>query len=196
MALSLNIGFRGSGLEPRLSRVTRQPMPGIPAMLLRPLTLELRLGPNPALVSVVRRYVEQVIERHAADDELVSRAALTAHELMENAARYAPRDAEATLVLALAIETEPGAEGARLTLRLSNPAGPADVDRLRAMCARLDECADPWALYLELMRRQAHESDVHGIGLARIRAEGEMSLSLEVRDGKITVAACTSFPAV
>ena len=49
---------------------------------------DLCIDPNPRFVSVVRRFVEAALDRLLADPEAVFRISMSAHELMENAAKY------------------------------------------------------------------------------------------------------------
>src|SRR4051794_21731575 len=120
------------------------------------LRLELRLDARPALVSVARRFVEETLEKYLTDADLISRVAMSAHELLENAAKYA-RFGRAEMTLAY----QPGAGGAdgRLTVRLANPTSPAHIDRLREMFMEIDRCEDPLMLYVSLMRRNAMKTE-------------------------------------
>jgi hypothetical protein len=156
-------------------------------MKARALRLELRMDANPLLVSVTRRFVEQALGTILDDADLVSRAAMAAHELLENAAKYA-RQGKAELSVVLD-------QAGRLTLRLCNSASPAHIDRLREIFATIQRCDDPLVMYLGLMRRNAHDMDVSGLGLARIRAEGDMKLDLDI-DGEVaTIAVRATVPA-
>ena len=157
----------------------------------RPLRLELRLDANPLLVSVTRRFVEQALETALDDADLVSRVAMAAHELLENAAKYA-RQGQA--VLSVVIDRA-GSEPGQLTISLCNAASPMHIDRLREIFSTIDGCEDPLTMYVGLMRRHAHEVDISGLGLARIRAEGEMMLDLAIEGEVATIAAHATVPA-
>jgi hypothetical protein len=159
-------------------------------MSARPLRLELRLDASPDLVSVTRRFLEEAMGRFVDDADLVSRAAMAAHELLENAAKYAQHG---TAELSLIVDGHAGAR--RLTLRLSNSTSAAHIGRLREIFSEIGGCQDPQALYVGLMRRNAHETDISGLGLARICAEGEMTLDLQIDGEHATIAAQTAMPA-
>src|SRR5262245_46506155 len=117
----------------------------------RALRLELRMDANPLLVSVTRRFVEQALGTFVEDADLVSRAAMAAHELLENAAKYACHGkAELSVVL-----DRVGREAGQLTLRLCNSASPANIDRLREVFSAIEGCDDPLVMYLGLMRQNA-----------------------------------------
>jgi hypothetical protein len=151
----------------------------------RALRLELRMDASPLLVSVTRRFVEQALETFIDDADLVSRVAMAAHELLENAAKYA-RQGKAELSIVLDRE---GAGAGTITVRLCNAAAPAHIDRLREIFSTIHGCDDPLTMYVGLMRRHANDMAISGLGLARIRAEGDMTLALDI-DGEVaTIAA-------
>jgi two-component sensor histidine kinase len=144
------------------------------------------------LVSVTRRFVENALEKFIADGDLVSRVAMAAHELLENAAKYA-RHSSAELSITMNRD-EDGRRG-DVTVRMSNVTSPAHIDRLKQSFEELDACDDPLVLYIRLMRRNAQKTDVSGLGLARIKAEAEMTLGLRVEGEAVTIVARTSLPA-
>jgi hypothetical protein len=155
------------------------------------LRLDLRMDASPLLVSVTRRFVEEALEKYVADADFVARVAMTTHELLENAAKYA-RGGKAQLEITM----ESASGGRTLTLRLSNATSPAHVDRLRETFSEIDASHDALGLYLNLMRRNAHDSEISGLGLARIRAEGEMTLALTVQGDQALIVAHAVVPAV
>ena len=53
----------------------------------------------------------------------------------------------------------------------------------------ISAAADPFVHYQALMRQNARTVDESGLGLARIRAEGEMDLGLEVRGNTVALLA-------
>jgi hypothetical protein len=151
----------------------------------RPLRLELSMDTAVSLVSVTRRFLEDALEKFIPDADLVWRAAMAAHELLENAAKYA-RHARAEL--SVVIDRQ---DGGTLTLQLSNVTSAAHVDRLKQSFRELDACDDPLGLYVGLMRRNADRTDISGLGLARIMAEAEMTLALRVEGEAVTIVART-----
>src|SRR5262245_38662458 len=101
------------------------------------LRLELRMDAAIPLVSVTRRFVEAALEKFVTDPDLVARVAMTAHELLENAAKYA-QQSKAELSVVMNQNQETGRRS--LTLQLSNVASPGHVDRLRQSFTELDAC--------------------------------------------------------
>ena len=147
---------------------------------------DLCIDPNPRFVSVVRRFVEAALDRLVSDPEAVFRIAMSAHELMENAAKYSIGNK--TL---LRVSFKRRGDGATVSLYLSNETTPEHIDRLRVRVQAIASAADPFNHYHELMRQNARALDESGLGLARIRAEGEMSLGLEVRGNTVALLADT-----
>jgi hypothetical protein len=155
------------------------------------LTLEIGLDRNALLVTPTRRYVQRVLEClvGAANKELVERVALVVHELLENGAKYAPAGARMDLSLML-----DGSADGSLVIRLTNPTTPVHVDRLKQFVAEIQAAQDATALYIEMMCRDPFDQNTSGLGLARIRAEGEMNLDLVVAAETATIVARAAAP--
>jgi hypothetical protein len=149
------------------------------------LNFELSLEPNPRMVSIVRRFVEETFEKLVGDPEAIFRVSMTAHELLENGAKYAVGRRS---VLRLLLE-ETGDGGATAQIAITNETTPEHVERLRLRIAEINRAEEPFALYQALMRRSSKLRDESGLGLARIRAEGEMNLGLEVNGTTVTIVA-------
>jgi hypothetical protein len=146
---------------------------------------DLCIDPNPRFVSVVRRFVEAALDRLLSDPEAVFRISMSAHELMENAAKYSIGN---RTVLRVSYQRVPDG-GGRVSLYLANETTPEHIDRLRVRVQAISAAADPFVHYQALMRQTARNVDESGLGLARIRAEGEMDLGLEVRGNTVALLA-------
>jgi hypothetical protein len=144
------------------------------------------------MVSIVRRFVEETFEKLVGDPEAIFRVSMTAHELLENGAKYAIGK---RAVLRVVLE-ENADGGASAHIGLTNETTPQHVERLRVRIAEINRTEDPFALYQAMMRRSSKLRDESGLGLARIRAEGEMSLGLEVQGASVTIIARTSVAGV
>jgi hypothetical protein len=136
------------------------------------------------LVSPTRRFVEEAVEQFIADPEEVFRIAMTAHELLENAVKYGTGPMAELRVTIDRTQTESTAE-----LHLTNGATPDDIERLRLGISALARSPQPFAHYQALMLKDLDKPDVSCLGLARIVAEGHMSLSLEVSGLDVTLTA-------
>jgi len=146
--------------------------------------LELALTVSPRMVSTVRRFVDLVAEQMGVGADISRRVALTVHELFENVAKYGQQRRG---VLRLDVETE--GRQHKLLVTVKNYTSRSQVDRLQQVFQAMETGPDALTYYFTLLRRQ----DQSGLGLARIRAEGEMQLSLAVSGEEVSICA-TSEP--
>jgi hypothetical protein len=154
------------------------------------LSLELTLDTDPRIVSITRRFVEQAMEKLVDDADAVFRVAMAAHELLENAAKYA-----ANRQACLALRLEPSLTGGRqAVLTMMNQTSAAHIERLRQNFAEMNTREDPYEYYFELMRRNAGDALTSGLGLARIRAEGEMKLAFDTVGTQVLIRATADIP--
>jgi hypothetical protein len=150
---------------------------------------DLSVAPHPRLVSSVREFVEGVIGRLIQDPDAIFRVAMTAHELLENGVKYGTSQ---RIVVGVSVDRR--VDGFDVTVRVTNDATEDDVHRLRTGIATVGAAPDPLLLYQTLMMQHV-PGDRSGLGLARVRAEGEMSLDLEVEGRVITIQAVGHLPA-
>jgi two-component sensor histidine kinase len=132
--------------------------------------------------SVVRRFVEESFEKMVGDPDAVHRVSLAVHELLENAAKYAIGDKTG-----LSVHFD--AHGSTASIKLTNQTTPEHIARLRACIEAIQAAAEPFVHYQDLMRKTFGTETESGLGLARIRAEGELNLSLEIRGDTVTIVA-------
>jgi hypothetical protein len=160
-------------------------MPSIPAVSRRDLQLELRIDSNPRLVSVVRRFIEEALEKVIDEDDqdLVGRMSMAAHELVENGVKYSASDPTI-----MRITLEQGPQGTSGRIAVTNHATPENLERLRGFIADLARGGDLTELYESYLRRREPHGE-SGLGLIRIRAEADMSLELEITGPNVTVVA-------
>ena len=166
---------------------------GSPAKLLRVTSVgtdravpsfTLSFRPNTALVSSVRRFTAEFYESWLTP-ELSSQVALATHELLENAVQHSSNGATE---VSIAIELL--GEGQTVCIRTRNLAKPEDVDVLRAAFAELEAVTDPDEYYQAMLRRTAKRTDGSGLGLARIRAETGLTMSLAIEgDDQVSISA-------
>lgn len=154
------------------------------------LSLELTLDTDPRIVSITRRFVEQAMEKLVDDADAVFRVAMAAHELLENAAKYA-ENRQACLALRLEASSSGGRQA---VLTMMNQTSLAHIERLRQNFAEMNTRDDPYDYYFELMRRNPSDISVSGLGLARIRAEGEMKLAFDTVGTQVFIRATAEIP--
>ena len=148
------------------------------------LSFDLSLDANPRFVSIVRRFVEEVFERLIPDPEAVFRVSMTVHELLENAAKYATAG-RALLRFSTRLE----GEYAVVNLSLINETSAGHIDQLRQRVQAIVNTDDAYKHYQRLMLAPARHPGESGLGLARIAAEAEMQLGLEVKATTVAIMA-------
>jgi hypothetical protein len=150
------------------------------------LHFDLTIDPNVRFVSTVRRFVEASLERVLPDPDTLFRVAMTAQELLENAGRYC---AAGSVELSFSARLE--GEQAIIDIALSNDASAANISRLSDRIAAIGAASDPFAHYQTLIHQPTRAPGEPGLGLARIAAEAEMHLALEVSGNTVAIMAST-----
>jgi hypothetical protein len=136
--------------------------------------------PSFKLISTVRRFAEQFYAQTLDDREMSERVALATHELLENAVAYAA-DGETS------VRVEIDAE--HITVSTWNRASPERLADLRKMVETLNAAENADDHYQAMMQRTAYRSDGSGLGLARIRAEAGMQISVELTGDRVCIVA-------
>lgn len=144
----------------------------------------LNFRPNVALVSVVRRFVVEFFTQFLDDPDSTSRIALATHELLENGVKYAS-DEETNL----SIEIRSDDTGRTVVIQTRNRAGTGNIAKLRELVDEMNQ-QDAMTFYQTLMRRSLGTPlGCSGLGIARIRTEGEMSVELNIDNDTVTIVA-------
>jgi hypothetical protein len=151
---------------------------------------ELEFTPNLRLVPIVRRFVSDFYGEVFADPEIISRLALVTHELMENAVRH-NSGGEARLM----VELRDLAGAKHIAVKIGNPSYPENIAKVGRLLADMERAPDLFQFYVQLMGQTAREPEGSGLGLTRIRAEGEMQLSHSVQGQWVEITASTTCPA-
>jgi len=146
---------------------------------------EIEFAPHLGLVTQVRQFVSTFYVQCLGDPEASSRIAVAAHELLENAVKYASHDHARIRIL-----VERDQDGVHtVTIETRNHAA---GENLRAVREALDELArgsDAMKSYLQMLERSARRTSGSGLGLGRVRAEADMTLSYEIRRDELTIRA-------
>ena len=145
-----------------------------------PSVLCLKMRPRWGFIDDLRRFTESFCAAACPGAEREGQLALAVHELVQNALTNgtAP-DVE----LELAID----ARGERVGVAVTNRCAPEQVERLRAKLARLYRDEDPLAAYLRTMHEE--HAGRGGLGLARVRFEAALDLSVTAEGDRVTVHA-------
>jgi len=146
-------------------------------------TVDLSFRPCLESVTAVRRFLEVHLGRLMPDAQLISRMAVTVHELLENAAKYSTGGGSR-----LRVEIDPTVPRA-LSISVINHADPRHLPDLQAAIAELSGAEDPFDVYQRYLMRAATRDEGSGLGLARICVEAQMDVTLELSDQGICVKA-------
>jgi hypothetical protein len=148
--------------------------------------IRLEFVPDMRLIWRTSRYVRDFYGNVLAEPDACARVMLAAHELMENAAKYS-----ADGVGQLEVELVERDGQAFVQVRTCNRASADRLAELRRFFDENGRTPDPIALYDQMIARTAQRAEGSGLGLARIRAEGEMSLHYSVAGDRVTLVAET-----
>jgi hypothetical protein len=142
--------------------------------------------PNIELITSTRRFVAELFDSMITDPDAVSRVALTIHELLENTLKYST---DGMVCLQVTVSDIGGSKVVKICA--SNRANPTQLGELKRRIDALRDTQDPMAFYVSMMIDSAGREDGSGLGLARIRVEGEMDLAYTIDGDVITITAAT-----
>jgi hypothetical protein len=148
--------------------------------------IRLDFEPRGKLISSTSKFVKDFYDPLLVDPDTTSRIVLTAHELLENTAKYA---SDGVTRMQVALAEREGQIYVQIETR--NRAVPHRLVELLTFLDEIRDADDPLALYYRFIARSATRSEGSGLGLARIRAEGEMSLAYAVDGDEVTIVAET-----
>ncbi|MBK7860740.1 MAG: hypothetical protein IPJ65_19485 [Archangiaceae bacterium] len=138
---------------------------------------DLALLPRWEVISEVRRLVSRALERLEIEPDHAYCASLATHELLENAVKYGKGEVRVRIVLDPKERTVKRVDVENWTTR-------AQVQRLKRAVGDVATAQNAMRKYTSLMGRSNG-----GLGLARVAAEGEMSLLCRVRANRVAVSA-------
>ena len=145
----------------------------------------MHFSPTVELISLVRQFVTSFYERSLVEPDTTSRVALATHELLENACKYSI-DGETR------IRIELGAGRSTIGIRISNRTNRGHIANLQERFAMMKQFPDPADYYRQMMAAAVRRKDGSGLGLARIRAEADMVLAMELDGDRLTIIADTT----
>lgn len=146
------------------------------------LFISLRFFPSERLVSAISRLVCDFCDVALADLDAGARFQMAAHELAENITKYATTDQ-----VALEVELLESGDRHVLRIRTRNHASPQKLQEVGKRLEQLRNADDPLALYDRLILETAPVQGTSGLGLARIRAEGDLEFDYSINGDELTV---------
>jgi anti-sigma regulatory factor (Ser/Thr protein kinase) len=147
----------------------------------QPIYLLLRMKPPWVFIDEIRRFVESFCSCSCEAQHREAQLALAVHELMQNAVPHAHEE-EVDLVL----EVDPSAD--RVEVAVTNRCSEAEFRTLQERVERMNREPDALRHYIEAMRNAPKQAR-GGLGLARVRFEAQLEVSLSRSAGRVTVHA-------
>ena len=147
----------------------------------RPIYLMLRMKPPWVFVDEIRRFVESFCACACPGQTREAQVALAVHELMQNAIPHAAGES-----VDLTLQVDPSSD--KIEIAVSNPASPEQFAEVKARLDRINGEPDPLQSYLRAMA-EAPMNQRGGLGLARVRFESQLDLTISREGNRITVLA-------
>jgi anti-sigma regulatory factor (Ser/Thr protein kinase) len=147
--------------------------------------LELSLRPTVQIITVIRRSVMSLYERILDDSDLSARIGLATHELLENVIRHSV-NGETILHIRADVPSS------KVTVETRSRATEESIEDLKALATTIRD-TDPDEYYQEAMTASLTSDKEGGLGLARIRAEGGMTVDVRNEGDCLFVMASASF---
>ena len=146
--------------------------------------VRMRFRPAWAYIDGIREFGRFFCETTFEEPELAERARIIIQEALENAVKYSVPGPRSELEFVI------GSDGTRLEISVSSTPSPEHLEMLKRELEALN-ATDPEAGYLAAFARASESSEARArLGLARIRYEGAMTLSMsEESGGRIRVTA-------
>ncbi|HEY6724155.1 MAG TPA: hypothetical protein VI197_08980 [Polyangiaceae bacterium] len=149
----------------------------------------LAFEPSQRFVRKIVQWITDFCELSLQDVDVVARVHMAIYELAENLVKYGASDS-----VRLDVEVERVGAGSVLRLRTRNAAAPERLAEAVRILQGLRDAEDPVAYYDQLVLESAPKEGVSGLGLARIRAEGDLDLDFEVDGNQLCIVVEAKLP--
>jgi anti-sigma regulatory factor (Ser/Thr protein kinase) len=147
-----------------------------------PIQLLIRMSPPWVFIDELRRFTESFCACACPGQDREAQVALAVHELMQNAVPQAHGE-EVELMLEVSRERDV------VAIRVSNRCSDEDYQALRDRIQHMNEEPDALAHYVHMMRENPVTTR-GGLGLARVRFEAQLEISVRREAGRVIVEAC------
>ncbi len=145
--------------------------------------------PSSRIVAAVSSLISEFCRVLLDDADLAARFHMAAQELAENLTKYSSGP-----LVSLRAELIGSDDSAILRLEAKNQSSPEQLQAVERRLRELTNASDPTELYDRLIRETAPLDNVSGLGLARIRAEGELNVDYSIEGDELTVYVHASIP--
>jgi anti-sigma regulatory factor (Ser/Thr protein kinase) len=139
------------------------------------------MTPPWVFIEELRRFTQSFCACACADHGRETQLALAVHELMQNAVPQAHGE-DVELALELSRERD------LVAIRVSNRCDDEDYQALRDRVERMNREPDALEHYVRIMRESSYPGR-GGLGLARVRFEAQLELSVRREAGRVVVEA-------
>jgi anti-sigma regulatory factor (Ser/Thr protein kinase) len=146
-----------------------------------PIQLLVRMSPPWVFIDEIRRFTESFCACACPGQDREAQVALAVHELMQNAVPHS-HEREVDLVL----EVDPAAN--RVQVGVTNECEEAEYAALRDRIQKMNDEKDALRHYVVAMK-ESPTTIRGGLGLARVRFEAQLDLSVSRTAGRVTVLA-------
>jgi hypothetical protein len=155
----------------------------IPLMTSRNARMELEFPPDWRVLRELREFVNVLVNSVAENDDMAERVSMAVTELAENAVKYS--NSNGTVVR---LRVEPTEDGIRC--ETENLAAPHNIVELQRAVERVND-GDSLDVYIRALTEASEDETTteSKVGLARIRHEGRMTLTLQVHDSRVCMIA-------
>jgi len=147
------------------------------------LTVTMTAHSNSRVVAALSTLVSEFCRGLISDPSMISRFHMAAQELAENLIKYSVGH---DLKLDAALMGP--RDNAILRLRATNRSSPAQLDQVERRLAALVKASDATAHYDRLIRETVPCETGSGLGLARLRAEGELNVDYSISGDQLTIS--------
>ena len=146
--------------------------------------MEVQFPPDWRVLRDLRTFVDNLVNSVAESNDLAQRVSMVVTELAENAVKYA--DSNSTTVR---LTVEPTPFGVRC--ETENDAHPEHIEELARLMTQVN-VGDSLDVYIQALTAACDDEGFGSkVGLARIRHEGQMTLTLEVSRSRVRIVAET-----
>jgi hypothetical protein len=150
--------------------------------------LRLKNPPSVRMITSTRHFIEELCEPLVGTD-IGSQIAMVVNELMENLTKYAEGGS-----MRLEVQILPHQDHYQIRITAANRASPAQLGTLEQILKDIAKSEDPRLMYLRYMNQSVLRKEGSGLGLSRIRAEGDMNISYSREGDEITIRAEATIP--
>lgn len=147
----------------------------------QPIYLTMRMKPPWVFIDELRRFVESFCACAMPGGDREAQLALAVHELMQNAVPHSHGEE-----VELTLEVEPSAD--RVAVSVTNACTEEEFHALAEKVAKMNGERDALQHYLRAMKETPAQTR-GGLGLARVRFEGQLDLAVSRSRGRLMVQA-------